>query len=195
MNTERKDLHMLVRIEDFKTLLGIDDREDKICQFCLESSTLSIEQYCKRQLLKKKYFEKIEYYEDLLLPMREYPVSNILAVFMYGNGEILEPEFYATVPDCSSDYDMPFSLSLSPAIKRFLALNSIKVVYWAGYASDRIPADLASACLELAAWNMNRYKGRRIGMTGNVRKGGDGFELSIPSQVRQLLEPYKRRVI
>jgi hypothetical protein len=61
-----------------------------------------------------------------------------------------------------------------------------------------VPADLASACLELAAWNMNRYRGRRIGMTGNVRgtgKEAEHFEMSLPENVRGLLEPYRRKTI
>jgi hypothetical protein len=61
-----------------------------------------------------------------------------------------------------------------------------------------VPGDLAAACLELASWNLNRYRGRRIGMTGNIRgsgKEGEHFEMSMPSNVRELLEPYKRRVI
>ena len=79
-----------------------------------------------------------------------------------------------------------------------MGLYAITAVYWAGYAKSNVPPDLASACLELAAWNMNRYKGRRIGMTGNVRGGGkDGehFELSMPENVRSLLEPYRRKTI
>jgi hypothetical protein len=71
-------------------------------------------------------------------------------------------------------------------------------VYRAGYVLGNVPADLASACLELAAWNMTRYKGRRIGMTGNVRgsgKDGEHLEASMPENVRQLLEPYRRKMI
>jgi hypothetical protein len=40
------------------------------------------------------------------------------------------------------------------------------VRYAAGYAAGKASADLASACLGLAAWNMSRYKGRRIGIIG-----------------------------
>jgi hypothetical protein len=61
-----------------------------------------------------------------------------------------------------------------------------------------VPADLASACMELAAWNMNRYRGRRIGMTGNIKGAGiqgEHFEMSMPENVRKLLEPYKRKTI
>jgi len=45
---------------------------------------------------------------------------------------------------------------------------------------------------------MNRYRGRRIGMTGNVRgtgKEGEHFEMSMPENVRSLLEPYRRKTI
>jgi len=192
------NLYTLMPLVVFKGLLGIDDREDKLATFSLVTSTFTIEQYCQRRLLRKKHFEVIEYIGDLLLPLREYPVKEVLAVFLHGNGEILEPDFYSVIPDCGSDYDLPFNLSLSRALLRYSGLSSIKAVYWAGYDQEFVPADLAAACLELASWNMNRYRGRRVGMTGNVRgsgKEGEHFEMSMPENVRVLLEPYKRRVI
>ena len=238
---ENRKIHTLIPLETFKAVLSIDDRDDAMSRYCLVTATYTIEQYCRRRLLRKKHFEFIECCPasldlgDLILPLREYPVSEVLAVYVMGNsvknlppcrfltsefalqtpakaidsaasmppkamgnGEILEPEFYHTVPECGVDEDIPFSLFLSPALQRYWRLGTIKVVYWAGYMQGKIPPDLASACLELAAWNMNRYKGRRIGMTGNVRgtgKEGEHFEISIPENMRMLIEPYKRRVI
>ena len=217
----KDSLYSLIPHEDFKAVSGIDDRDDKLSRFCLVTSTLSIEQHCKRKLLRKKHFEQIEYYGDLLIPLKEYPVSEVLAVYTIRNeqlamsnekekreerkekngiydGEMIEPEFYHTVPDCGIDIDLPFYLSLSPALKRYPALHSFKAVYWAGYPITKIPADLSSACLELAIWNFNRYKGRRVGMTGNIRgagKEGEHFELSMPENVKYLLEPYRRKTI
>jgi hypothetical protein len=75
--------------------------------------------------------------------------------------------------------------------------KTFKVIYWSGYGEGAVPADLSAACLELASWNMSRYKGRRVGMTGNIKGAGvqgEHFEMSIPENVRILLEPYKRRV-
>jgi hypothetical protein len=193
-----KLLHSLIPIDDFKAVLGIDDREEKLARFCLVTGTFTIEQYCKRRLLRKKYFERIELCGDLILPLREYPVIKMLALYAIGNGEIVEPEFYGVVPDCGTDEDIPFSLSLSPALQRYRGLVAVKVVYWAGYASGKVPPDLASACLELASWNISRYRGRRVGMTGNIRgtgKEGEHFEMSMPENVRTLLEPYRRKVI
>ena len=157
----KNSLYTFIPLEEFKSLLGVDDREDKIARFCLVTSTLTIEQYCKRRLLRKKHFERIEYTGDLNIPLREYPVNKVLAVYLYGNGEILEPEFYSVVPDCGTDIDLPFSIELSPALQRYRNLKAIKVTYWAGYPIGKVPADLAAACLELASWNLNRYRGRR----------------------------------
>jgi hypothetical protein len=203
MNTEKKQtLYTLMALDEFKALMGIDDREDKVARFCLVTATLTIEQYCKRRFLRKKYFETVEYYGDKYLPLSEYPVSKVLAAFALSNrnisGELIEPDFYYLFPNEGIVLDIPYSLSLSPALQRYRGLKAIKAVYWGGYAHNAVPQDLATACLELAAWNINRYRGRRIGMTGSVRGGGkDGehFEMSMPENVRSLLEPYKRKVI
>jgi hypothetical protein len=205
MATQEKDLYTLIPLDEFKGVLGIDDREDKLTRFCLVTASFPIEQYCKRRLLRKKHFEQIEYIGDLVLPLREYPVTSVLALYAINNeqlsmnnGKIVETEFYRVIPDCGTDIDLIFSVELSPALQRYRGLLAFKVVYWAGYGKGSVPADLAAACLELAAWNMNRYRGRRVGMTGNIRgagKEGEHFEMSMPENVKQLLEPYRRKII
>jgi len=42
MIKQKKPLYTLISLEDFKALLGVDDREDKIARFCLIASTFSI---------------------------------------------------------------------------------------------------------------------------------------------------------
>ncbi|MDR0629000.1 MAG: hypothetical protein LBG24_05070 [Treponema sp.] len=117
---------------------------------------------------------------------------------------IVEPDLYHTAPECGELEDIPFSLSVSPALRLVQDLSGLKVHYRAGYVPGKAPADLASACLELAVWNMARYRGTPprsgffIGMTGNVRgsgKDGEHLEASMPENVRCLLEPYRRRTI
>jgi hypothetical protein len=204
MKKQENPLYTLIPLEDFKAIAGVDDRDDKIARFCLVTSTFTIEQYCKRRLLRKNHFEKSEFYGDLVLPLREYPVGKILAAYLISNkawgvGNVfLEPEFYRVVPDCGCGENLPFNLYLSPAVNNYPEIIATEIVYSAGYALGNMPPDLASACLELAAWNFNRYKGKRIGMTGNIRgagKEGEHFEMAMPENVKNLLEPYKRRVI
>jgi hypothetical protein len=200
-------LHTLIPLEEFKAILGIDDREDTLSRFCLITATYTIEQYCKRRLLPKKRFEFLPFYGDYLFPLRDYPVREVLAVYQthaLREAIIVEPDLYHTIPDCGEPENIPFCLSVSPALRLVRELSGLKVHYRAGYVCGKVgdpygvPPDLASACLELAAWNMSRYRGRRIGMTGNIRgsgKDGEHPESSMPENVRLLLEPYKRRML
>ena len=201
MKADKKPLYTLIALEDFKALFGLDDRDDKIIQFCLVTATHTIEQYCKRRLLRKTHFEYIDFYGDLVLPLKEYPVVNVSA--LYALSSLMPPEYietglYQVTPDCGTDTDLPFNLHFSPAIKRYGYLSTVKAVYTAGYRIGKAPADLATANMELASWNLGRYKGRRVGMTGNVKgsgREGEHFEMSMPENVRLLLEPYRRKTI
>jgi len=193
---KEKHFYTLIPLEDFKALMGVDDREDKTARFCLVTATLAIEQYCMRQFLRKKHFERIPFTGDLFLPLREYPVVAMRKNHVVmNNGAVLDPKLYSLNPQMGIDVDLPFYFELSPIVNSFNGLKFIKVYYSAGYRENEVPADLASACFELAAWKMNRYRGRRIGMTGSVRKDGEHFELSMPENVKALLEPYRRKTI
>ena len=125
-------IYSLIPFEDFKALLGIDDRDDKICRFCLESSTYSMERYCRRQLLRKTHFEYVDFYGDLVIPLKEYPVSKVeaaYALFSIAPSEFIEPEFYKVILDCGTFKDIPFCLSFSPAVGRCPGPIAFKIVY------------------------------------------------------------------
>ena len=213
-----QELYSLITLENFKAVLGIDDREDKISSFCLVTATYTIEQYCKRRLIKRQHNDYLSCNGDYIFPLKEYPLCRIYSVHaaneqrakngdvLFGSDTIVSRKLYYSIPDEGIYEDIPSSLVLRPPLSRSSERLMLRVKYAAGYSTgigmeyDRkgVKPDLASACLELAAWNMGRYKARRIGMTGSVRGGGkDGehFEMSMPMQVRQLLEPYKRKVI
>jgi hypothetical protein len=139
---------------------------------------------------------------DYVFPLRDYPVRKIVSISkeqgVMSKGELIGTEFYRVVPECGDLEDLPVCLWVSPALRLIRGVSVLRVRYWAGYACGEVPPDLASACLELAAWNMARYRGRRIGMAGNVRgsgKDGEHLESSMPENVRQLLEPYRRKTI
>jgi hypothetical protein len=199
MNNETRDtkqLYTLIPLDDFKAILAVDDREDALSRYCLVTATYSIEHYCKRQLLRRKNTDYLTFTGEPIYTLREYPVGKVLSVHTAENRVCREQ--YHLIPDEGTCEDLPFSLvlHLPPALCR--EEMSIKVRYMAGYGPGKVPPDLASACLELAAWNMSRYRGKRIGLTGNVRgsgKDGEHLEASMPENVRLLLEPYKRRMI
>jgi hypothetical protein len=203
-------LHTLINLGEFKAILGIDDREDALSRYCLVTAAYTIEQYCKRRLLRRKNTDYLTFTGELVFTLREYPVRRMLAVWAAKAGaaaqgeplvnpeNLICPSRYYCLPDEGIHEDIPFSLVLRPPSRLAREEAGIKVRYVAGYGAGEIPPDLASACLELAAWNMARYRGRRVGMTGNVRgsgKEGEHLETSMPENVRGLLEPYRRRTI
>lgn len=165
------------------------------------TATHTIEQYCKRRLLRRKHLEQLSFSGDLLLPLREYPIVEILTVHSVTdykkNSEIIEPEFYELIPECGTDLDIPFEISLSSAVARMKDISTLKVIYKAGYLLAEVPADLKAACLELAAWNFNRYKSKRIGIINSEKSSSNNvsFEMSMPENVKMLLEPYRRKTI
>ncbi|GHV80627.1 hypothetical protein AGMMS49944_24180 [Spirochaetia bacterium] len=199
-------LHSLLSLAEFKAINGVDDRDDAMSRYCLITATYSIEQYCHRRILKKKRVEYLEFTGDYgfpgyCVPLHEYPVREILAVYRshaFKQPELVEPEFYKTVPDCADFEDVPFCLFIAPGLRMVRGRSALKIHYWAGYRTGEVPADLAAACMELAAWNMARFRGKKIGVTGAVQGKGDGgehLEMSMPENVRLLLEPYRRRMI
>ena len=73
MTNEENFFNSLISFDDFKALMGVDDRNDKTARFCLVTSTLTIEQYCKRKFLRKQYFEVFKWSGHLVLILKEYP--------------------------------------------------------------------------------------------------------------------------
>jgi hypothetical protein len=178
-------------LADFKEILGIDDRENALCRFVLIAATYTIEQYCKRRLLSKKRSEFFPFTGDYVFPLGEYPAREILSVqqtYPHQETAILDPELCHTEPEIGTVEDVPFCLSVSPAVKLERGRSGLRVLYRAGYVPGRaglsygVPADLAAACLELAAWNLDRYRGRKL-------------EGAMPENVKALLEPYRRKTI
>jgi uncharacterized phiE125 gp8 family phage protein len=193
----------LIPLEEFKAILGIDDRENALSRYCLLTATYTIEQYCKRRLLAKNSTEYLDYTGEGLLLLREYPVREIAEVRYSREGHffpesLLPAGQYGLLPELPLIEDIPYHLVLKASARLIPGERCVKAEYRAGYGMEDVPPDLKSACLELAAWNMSRYRGKRIGMTGGVRgsgKDGEHLEASMPENVRQLLEPYRRRII
>jgi uncharacterized phiE125 gp8 family phage protein len=200
---ENGTIYTLIPLADFKAVLGIDDREDALSRYCLITATFTIEQYCHRRLLVQSVTEYPDYTGDGLVLLGEYPVRELEYVHYsrerrFCPESLLPPERYGLIPEGEGLEDRPYHLDLKADPRLLAGERCVKVKYRAGYGPEEVPPDLASACLELAAWNMTRYRGRRIGITGNVRgngKDGEHLETSMPENVRQLLEPYRRRVI
>jgi hypothetical protein len=116
-------LHSLIPLADFKAILGIDDREDALSRYCLITATYTIEQYCKRRLLRRKNTDCLTFTGEYIFTLREYPIRRMLAVWTAKaeaalSGEplsspenLVDPKHYYCLPDEGIHEDIPFSLS------------------------------------------------------------------------------------
>jgi hypothetical protein len=39
-SASKSELYSLISLEEFKALMGVDDRDDRLCRFCLVTATL-----------------------------------------------------------------------------------------------------------------------------------------------------------
>jgi hypothetical protein len=142
-------LHSLIPLADFKALLGLDDREDTLSRYCLITATYTIEQYCKRRLLRRKNADYLTFTGEYIFILREYPVRKVLAVHaataggvqgggsLFSSENLVDPKHYYCFPDegIQEDSDIwsaPFSLVLRPPFQLAREKMGIRVRYLAG---------------------------------------------------------------
>jgi uncharacterized phiE125 gp8 family phage protein len=194
-NKSRYHLHSLVALDECQTLLGIDGREDALLTFLLESTTFTIEEYCRRKLGFRRVAEVFSDTVDRCFTLREYPVRRVMDVHVVpcgnsGEAYELEKRDISVEPPTPENWAATVRLNLG----RGVCHNTIRIIYFAGYKIGDVPPDLKSAVIEMAAWRYARHKAKKTGVVGGV-KGGEQFENSVPVNVRLLLEPYRRVMI
>jgi hypothetical protein len=86
------DLHSLIPLEDFKAILGLDDREDVLSRYCLITATYTIEQYCKRRLLRWKNADYLTFTGKYIFSLREYQVCKVLTLHAVTTGSVQRGE-------------------------------------------------------------------------------------------------------
>jgi uncharacterized phiE125 gp8 family phage protein len=179
--------HSLAAVEYFKMLYGIDEREDDLARFLLETATSQIEGYTMRRLVFKRITQGFELTGDNAFQLLDYPVRSVWKVeadysLPFDDTSLVLPEHYHLSPSTSDLENYPYFLHLHSSSLQYHIRKIVKVVYCAGYKVFDVPANLKKACLELAAWNYKQQK-------------ENSFDGSMPANVRELLEPYRRKVI
>jgi hypothetical protein len=81
-------LHTLIPLTDFKAILGLDDREDTLSRYCLITATYTIEQYCKRRLVRKKHTDYLTFSDEHIFGLRKYPVYKVLPFYVVRAGAV-----------------------------------------------------------------------------------------------------------
>lgn len=196
----------LVTVDQAKAVLGIDladTSQDAALQAQIDSVSAAVNNHCDRIFAVQSYRDQIRsacgrWGEPLVV--RQYPIVlddlGLPVVTVAEDGSALDPAFMEAYPETGSLYRLDSGSTAPSAWTAAL----ITVDYTAGFAA--IPADVQAACLE---WLTARY--RSLGRDPTVRSvsipdviteiygsvgGGDSSTASsLPSGVRDLLEPYR----
>jgi hypothetical protein len=166
MNDETKGrgtaIHSLIPLADFKAFLGLDDREDCLAAFCLVTAAYTIEQYCKRRLLRRKHTDYLTFTGEYVFTFRKYPVGKVPSVHAaragavlqgearFGPESLIDPKHYYCFPEPSINSEgggspldegihenISFSLVLRPPYQLAREEMGIRVRYLAGYSTGK----------------------------------------------------------
>lgn len=74
-----------------------------------------------------------------------------------------------------------------------VGVNTIKIVYIAGYTEATLPADMKMACLEAIEWNLSRLVDKQFGIRNETTPDGvsRAYEMVLPLGVQRVFEAYK----
>jgi len=193
----------IVSISACKELLSIDDRDDTILALVIASSSARVERYLMRRVLEHDFCAVFDSVGQRDLVLSEYPVRNVASVRcdpmrVFGDETRLADNawYCATVPYDVLE-DMPAVLIFDPFHSLPVGRQIIRIEYTAGYPLEQMPEDLKLATVELVAWELRRVKSKQIGVSGLVPTSGrmerTVLEMQMPANVREMLEPYRRR--
>lgn len=152
METE-PDVHTLASLGECRRQLGLDERDDSLTLFLLIAATYTVENHCRRCLLRKDIREYFDSTGDNALFLREYPVRDVLGVHEDQNhrfmeSSLIDPEHYYCTPEISIPEDTIHTLTLIPPYRLQKGTKTIKITYSAGYDLAEVPMDLKQAVLD-----------------------------------------------
>lgn len=189
----------LVSWEECKKLLDIDSREKAFIELLIFSASAEIETYTNRKLKQRDIRELQDGCMQNELTLKQYPLKEITSLKIdnernYPEETIVNTDYYKCfIPYSEDDRETPSEIILAEGYLFPKGRNNIEIIYKAGYLDEEMPEDLKTAVIELVEWNYKRLKNRQIGET-NLKYGEKTqLETTIPKNIRDLLDPYKRK--
>ncbi len=178
---------------ELQTLTGYPDEAQATTEALLEAATTQIESYCGRVLREAVHEEIGNGYGDGVAVLRQWPVWEVEMLWVdreriFDETTAIDPALYTHDAGCVYlREDLAF-----PALP-----GVMKARYRAGFATDSVPPDIRTACLEIVMWRRQRIMTRQVGVVDVVSlirgSGKTTFEADLPSSVKELLAPYVRR--
>ena len=186
-------IYDLTTIADVKVLTGVATADDAVTQTLITKASVFANNYTGRILAQQTFTEIYDGDGSDILFLDNYPIASVTTVHQdsdraFGSDTLVAATDYLTYADNRK--------LVSIGTTWFKDVQTIKVVYVAGYAIGSIPEDLVNAVTMLVDFWGKEYDKHRFGVSST---GTDTnritYEKNIPGEIKEMLNPYKKKVI
>lgn len=187
-------IYDLTTIAAVKTLTGVASADDAITQTLITKASVYANDYTGRILAQQSPFtETYDGDGSNILFLDNYPITSVTTVHqdsdrVFGSDTLVPSTDYLTYADNRK--------LVGIGTRWFKDIQTIKVVYVAGFAIGSIPEDLVNAVTMLVDFWGKEYDAHRLGVTST---GTDTnritYEKNIPVEIKEMLNPYVKKVI
>ena len=186
-------IYDLTTIAEVKVLTGVAAVDDAITQELITKASVFANNYTGRILAQQTFTETYDGDGSGILFLNNYPISSVTTVHqdsdrVFGVDTLVDSGDYLTYADNRK--------LVSIGTRWFKDIQTIKVVYVAGFVIGSIPEDLVNAVTMLVDFWGKEYDAHRFGVTST---GTDTnritYEKNIPVEIKEMLNPYVKKVI
>ncbi len=183
----------LTTIAAVKILTGVGADDDIPTQQHITDASFFANSYTGRILASQTFTEYYDGDGTNLLFLDNYPISSITTIHQDKDRTFATASLVA-----ATDY---FTYAnnrklIGDGVTWLKGLQTIKVVYVAGYVIGSIPDDLVNAVTMLIDFWDREYKAHRFGVTSTgTETNRITYEKNIPVEIKEMLNPYKKKVI
>ncbi len=186
-------IYDLTTIAEVKVLTGVAAVDDAITQELITKASVYANNYTGRILARQTFTETYDGDGSDILFLNNYPITSVTTVHQdsdraFGVDTLVDSGDYLTYADNRK--------LVGTGTRWFKDIQTIKVVYVAGFVIGSIPDDLVNAVTMLVDFWGKEYDAHRFGVTST---GTDTnritYEKNIPVEIKEMLNPYKKKVI
>lgn len=182
------DPYALTSIAAAKSHLGImpaDTSQDSVLERFINSSSMKIENYINRKILKREYTEYQDGRGNDRILFRQWPAE--MPTELWDDDSLIDPSEYQ-LEDSS---DGGIGLILTDGMRFSRGNQNIKVIYEAGYTT--VPYDIEDACIFMVEFLYTAKQDRRVSVTSKSKNGeSTQFRDDLPKYILDILDRYAR---
>jgi len=176
-----------------KAITGAAAADDVLTQDLITKASFWANSYTGRILASQTFTEYYDGDNSLILFLKNYPITSITTIHqdsdrVFGADTLVDSGDYFTYADNRK--------LVGDGVSWERGIQTIKVVYVAGYAIGSIPEDLVNAITMLVDFWYKEYDAHRFGVSSTgTETNRITYEKNIPVEIKEMINPYKKMVI